>query len=714
MDVFKLLSRSSTLDRHSKTPKSFTNSLLPSQGSTSNPQLFGEVEGSRKRRKLSPVNEPQSKLPTELDFFHKPSSNANSSKPQQELIKEEPLVDTDIETFEPADDPAQLDEEAIKQILKQHKLKIGLVHYGEELSVDSNAKSSGALYPRPLTSFSQLRSTYDLSKRLVQNVAKQGYKIPTEVQMGSLPLQLIQRQADTPPDPALKHISSDRDLLVVAPTGSGKTMAFLVPTLSNILQEKHSAEKVTRNIRSVIVAPTRELLQQIHNEAKKLTQGIGIKVSMINRGMRLCEHGHPSQVASASEESESDSDEVHHPHQSHATVSIPDLLVTTPLSLVNALNACSDKDCTPLSKVTRLILDEADVLLDRLFQDQTIQIWDSCSSPALRVSLWSATMGASIEELAKAKLCTRRKALKLNSGPESYSILRLIVGLKDTAIPNITQKLIYTATEPGKLLALRQALRPSSTADGFSDTIRPPIIVFTQTITRATALHAELKYDIPAAAGGSFRIAVLHAGLSDTTRTSIMTRFRNGEIWILITTDLLSRGIDFRGVNGVVNYDIPISAASYVHRVGRTGRAGRNGGVALTFYTKEDIPYVKNIANIISSNQNNLSSDNSGKDGPGGVPKWLLDALPRPSKKMKKKLRYHGIDSRADSAGAKTADKEAEKLRRRSRISTKSGYQRRVEHRFSHQNDPKNGVSEKEKIGDEDFANDGEWGGIED
>ena len=77
-----------------------------------------------------------------------------------------------------------------------------------------------------------------------------------------------------------------------------------------------------------------------------------------------------------------------------------------------------------------------------------------------------------------------------------------------------------------------------------------------------------------------------------------MDTFRAGDIWILITTDLLSRGVDFRGVRLVINYDIPTTVASYIHRIGRTGRAGRDNGQALTFYTEEDVPYVRGIVGV--------------------------------------------------------------------------------------------------------------------
>jgi ATP-dependent RNA helicase DDX52/ROK1 len=139
-----------------------------------------------------------------------------------------------------------------------------------------------------------------------------------------------------------------------------------------------------------------------------------------------------------------------------------------------------------------------------------------------------------------------------------------------------------------------------------------------------------------------------------------MTEFRKGEIWIIITTDLLARGVDFRGLNGVVNYDVPTSAASYVHRVGRTGRAGREGGVAVTFYTKEDIPHVKPIANVIKASEKLRGNG----EGESSVKQWLLDALPMPSKQDRKEIKLRGVEARR--SGQKSA-----------RISTKSGFDRR-------------------------------------
>jgi ATP-dependent RNA helicase DDX52/ROK1 len=165
-----------------------------------------------------------------------------------------------------------------------------------------------------------------------------------------------------------------------------------------------------------------------------------------------------------------------------------------------------------------------------------------------------------------------------------------------------------------------------------------------------------------------------------------MTRFRKGEVWVLITTDLLARGVDFRGLNGVVNFDAPTSAAAYVHRVGRTGRAGREGGVAVTFYTQDDIPYVKLIANVIRASEKLRGIP----EGEGSIKQWLLDALPTPTKRDRAQLKKRGVESRRNNLKGKEAKK--------SRISTKSGYERRIE---NNKRGAKEGSKRREKAAKE-------------
>jgi ATP-dependent RNA helicase DDX52/ROK1 len=190
-----------------------------------------------------------------------------------------------------------------------------------------------------------------------------------------------------------------------------------------------------------------------------------------------------------------------------------------------------------------------------------------------------------------------------------------------------------------------------------------------------------------------------------------MRDFRKGEIWILVTTDALSRGLDIKGLNGIVNYDIPNSAAIYVHRAGRTGRAGREGCIAVTFYTKEDIPYVKSIANVIDA-----SEKLRGTDGAKSIQKWLLESLPDLSKKDKQELKRHGVKARQLSkqiGGKEGKDKEQEEREaRKARISTKSGFERRLE------NKKKGAIaasrSRKAAVSGDAVSDDGSWDGLED
>lgn len=188
-----------------------------------------------------------------------------------------------------------------------------------------------------------------------------------------------------------------------------------------------------------------------------------------------------------------------------------------------------------------------------------------------------------------------------------------------TTSESIKQKLIFAGSEEGKLLALRQS---------FAESLNPPMLIFVQSIERAEELYGELKFD-------SIRVGVIHSNLSQEQRESVIDDFRAGKTWVLIATDVLGRGMDFKGVKCVINYDFPDCAASYIHRIGRSGRAGRIGE-AITFYTEHDIPYLRNIANVMTA---------SGCE----VPSWLTDM---PKKKWKKHC------PRRESISTKPKDEE--------------------------------------------------------
>ncbi|KAK4241835.1 ATP-dependent RNA helicase rok1 [Achaetomium macrosporum] len=707
MDILKVLSRGIKSNSKNKPQAAAAATQLPSAGALPRPQLFHDPVGTnprgkkRKRRGHAQGDETDEAQEDEelsdVDYFapKKPATNTAPAEAEEDAAPKKRKIKL-------------LDEDECRQILRSHRLKFTILSGlppaesgepeeegpasktkkqkkdkksdGDTQKKDEKGKKDDhkkQIFPQPLTSFAELRHTYDVSSQLAANISAQGFRVPTEVQMGSLPLLLR-------PSTALKKAKSvdipgmdkGADFLAVAPTGSGKTITFLIPAIDGVLRrrEAQGRDREEHVLEAVVVAPTRELASQIVNEGRKLAIRTGVRVVLMKKGLRLAaeevkggekskDEGEGSGSEASSSEDEGGGEEESEEEKEKAgkgggarPLARVDILVTTPKILLNFLSGGKSGPRRVLPSVRSLILDEADVLLDPIFRKQTMGIWRACTHPDVGLTCWSATMASSIESLITKQLEKRSK----RPGSTPRPLIRLVVGLKDTAVPNITHKLIYTATEPGKLLALRQLLHPVSSADS-GPPLRPPFLVFTQTIERAQALHDELKYDIPLEAGGSARVAVLHSSLSDSARSKIMARFRGGEVWVLITTDVLARGVDFAGVNGVVNYDVPTSAAGYVHRAGRTGRAGREGGVAVTFYTKDDIPFVKSVANVIAA-----SEKQAGKGEGEAVQKWLLDALPKVAKEDKRKLKVRGVESRRTGG--------------RASITTKSSWERRREH----------------------------------
>ncbi|KAK1992832.1 DEAD/DEAH box helicase [Colletotrichum falcatum] len=714
MDILKVLSRGIKQPPKGAKGANKSASNLPSAGNRTNPQLFHDevpsARGHKRKRGKEEVEEKvEGELLPEVDFFApKPDPSEEADKAKAAPNEKNAALSA------PAVKPKLLPEDECRQILRSHRLKLTLLseRHKNPSKITKNKKKKVAvevdketnqLHPQPLTTFRQLRTNYGIAPLLADNLAHQGYKVPTEVQLGALPLLLQPKLAlkEVPNRRELGDVSKGIDFLAVAPTGSGKTISFLIPAINSIMHKRASAEDEDRHdLSAIIIAPTRELVFQIVNEARKLAQNSGIKVAGMKKGMRVPveeeekseseddeddeEGDEEEDEDEGSEKSDDDEDSETEPARTKSVVKV-DILVTTPALFFNFLTSGSPKMNRKLPTVTSLILDEADVLLDPLFREQTMAIWSACPNPELRTTFWSATFGSSIETLA-----TEAQAARPNSKP----LIRLVVGLKDTAVPNVTHKLIYTATEKGKLLGLRQLLHPTA-GDDSGPPLRPPFLVFTQTIERATALAEELKYDIPLAAGGSTRIAALHSGLADRARADIMRRFRAGEVWILITTDVLARGVDFAGVNGVVNYDVPGSSAAYVHRAGRTGRAGREGGVAVTFYTADDIPFVKSVANVIAA-----SERQAGKTGDqANVQKWLLDALPNVSKADKKKLKEKGVESRRSHGAAMISSQSKWDRRKQTNIqgATAANKQR---------------IKNARKMGGDEGQE--EWGGLDD
>ncbi|KAL8802718.1 MAG: hypothetical protein Q9182_003616 [Xanthomendoza sp. 2 TL-2023] len=707
MDPFKLLSRSSKLQKSTLSGGArlhhipFTTDFGDLEKHPSNNlDSVQTVARGKKRKRLSKQAHQNNDSPRDFGCS-KTLTNITDSK-----LPHGPIESPSVSIFRPSEmrdvgiGQDTLDPGQCRRILKQHRLRITSLEFGPSNAekhkekhelLSKRTKDSvghGKAHPRlttqPLQSFNDLGPRYNVSKRVRANLDVQGYKIPTKVQLGSLPLLLgndRDRGLQLESNKELEDHSarSAVDLLTIAPTGSGKTLAFLIHVLHGLRQDgwKHSAgetsDKEQKSTQALILAPTRELVDQIVNEGKKLAFDTGIKISRMAKGMSLGSNAASDKTSEQATPKDA-MDDLADGRASKASIVQADIVVSTPMSLLHAIEASSETTTTSLTQVRYLVLDEADVLLDPLFRVQTLDVWNACTNCSLQTTLWSATIGSSIESLAHSYIMDRRRMLDIDVKQPKHHVLRLVVGLKDSAISNISHQLVYAASEQGKLMALRQMIHPNAATMANKSSMQPPFLIFAQTISRAIALHSELLYDIPVEAGGSSRIAVLHSDLSDTARTAIMAGFRKGEIWILITTDLLARGIDFRGINGVVNYDIPNTSGNYIHRVGRTGRQGREGGVAVTLYTKEDINYAKNVANVIaaSEKQRGKSQDTKADDG---RQQWLLNALPDVSKKTKKTLKRTGVEARNSRKNSKDGGKEA----RRMRISTKSGYDRRLE-----------------------------------
>ncbi|KAL0336874.1 UNVERIFIED_CONTAM: DEAD-box ATP-dependent RNA helicase 57 [Sesamum calycinum] len=343
-----------------------------------------------------------------------------------------------------------------------------------------------------------------------------------------------------------------RECFACAPTGSGKTFAFVCPILMKL---KHASKD---GVRAVILCPTRELAAQTARECKKLAKGKKFYIKLMTK-----------QLAKSADFSK-----------------LPcDILISTPFRIQFAIR----KRKLDLSKVEVLVLDESDKLFELGLVEQVDAVVKACSNPSILRSLFSATLPDTVEELARTIM---------------HDAVRVIIGRKNSASESIKQKLIFVGSEEGKLLALRQS---------FAESLNPPVLLFVQNKERAKELYNELKYD-------DIRADVIHADLSQIQREHAIDNFRSGKTWVLIATDVIARGMDFKGVNCVINYDFPDSAAAYIHRIGRSGRAGRSGE-AITLYTEADVPFLRNVANVMTA---------SGCV----VPEWIL-SLP------KKKWRKH-------------------------------------------------------------------------
>ena len=243
------------------------------------------------------------------------------------------------------------------------------------------------------------------------------------------------------------------------------------------------------------------------------------------------------------------------------------------------------------------------------FLSQLDRILSACTHPKRKCALFTATLPEGVEVLAHTIL--------------DDDLVRVTVGERNTAVNNIMQTLVYCGkTEKEKLQSLRSLLNPrhtiTSTITNVGNTsvsrpkgIVPPVLIFTQSKERAQQLYLELRYD------DGIKIGLITADRSETQRAATVDAFRAGEVWLLICTDLLARGMDFSSVQTVISYDFPTTTTAYIHRVGRAGRGGREGCQAITLFTNDDVNYglVRPVAQVIKNSGNS-------------VPEWLLQVEP--------------------------------------------------------------------------------------
>lgn len=414
-------------------------------------------------------------------------------------------------------------------------------------------------------------------------------------------LRNLERLGFSTPTPiqseAIPALLNHRDMIACAPTGSGKTLAFVIPLINSIAAIK------SKGVKAVIVSPTRELATQIYEVAVQASRGLDLQIGVVNKAL-LAKLRNNNAGAKQN----------------------LDLVISTPLRLIEALK----NQLLDLSPAQFLVLDEADRLLGDGFVEQTDEIVASCSNASLVKAIFSATMPANVEDLANSIM---------------HSPVRIIVGYKEAASGTVEQSLQFCGNEHGKLHAIRQMLMGGE--------VVPPILVFVQSIARAKALFHELLYD-------KVNVDVIHSELSQNQRDRVVKSFKQGDIWVLICTDVLARGIDFHGVNLVINYDIPQSGQSYVHRIGRTGRAGRKGK-AVTLYTKQDVPTLRPVLNIMKQSGCEISdwlleSTQKRKHKHNVIDRDQISTVPRAFKKQRKRKQeiIEGSKRRAHKAASKS------------------------------------------------------------
>ncbi len=378
---------------------------------------------------------------------------------------------------------------------------------------------------------------------ILEAIAFEGYEEPSPIQVQAIPVLL-----------------EGHDVLASAQTGTGKTAAFAIPIIQAIHHQGVSFES-KKYIQALILAPTRELAEQIKDSFRGYSRGLGIKTEVVYGG-------------------------VSQRHQEQALRRGVDVLIATPGRLIDLMN----QGLIKLNKVNFLVLDEADRMLDMGFIHDVRRI--VVNIPKNRQTmLFSATIPPEILRLAN----------ELLTNP-----VRIEVTPPEAMIDKIKQSVYYVSKKDKSNLLLDLLVNPKLNS----------VLVFTRTKHGANKLVKELlSYAVKADA--------IHGNKSQSKRQQALTDFKAGKLRVLVATDIAARGIDIDELSHVVNYDLPETPETYVHRMGRTGRTGLSGEaymfcsqdenhllksiekhIQMSIQVVEDHPFhVSNRLNIIPSNQ---------------------------------------------------------------------------------------------------------------
>lgn len=385
-------------------------------------------------------------------------------------------------------------------------------------------KVNGKDVPKPVQKWAQC----GLTRQTLDVIDQLGYEKPTTIQMQAIPT-----------------LMSGRDVVGVAKTGSGKTVAFLLPMFRHIMDQPPI--KDTDGPVGLIMTPTRELATQIHRDCKPFLKSMGLRAVCAYGGAPIRD-----QIAELKRGAE--------------------IIVCTPGRMIDLL-AANQGRVTNLRRVTYVVLDEADRMFDMGFEPQVMKIFASMR-PDKQTILFSATMPRIIDSLTK-------KVLK--------SPVEITVGGRSVVAKEIEQ-IVEVREESSKFFRVLELL-----GELYDQDEDARALIFVDRQEKADDLLKELMIK-------GYPCMSIHGGKDQVDRDSTISDFKKGVIPLLVATSVAARGLDVKQLKLVVNYDAPNHLEDYVHRAGRTGRAG-NTGVAVTFVTPEQENCAPGIAKALEQSE---------------------------------------------------------------------------------------------------------------